>query len=221
MELAEVMLICQGFQDLARVAVLPRYIFAINVVKEILLSVIETVGGFIGRIKGFVTTVGEAYEDVKTFFSKIDDLSIGDIFGGIRTAFKSAINYVINRWNALEFELRLPDSIFGIPLPGFLAGKGATISTPYIQPLQLAQGGIIPATVGGMLATIGEAGRPERVEPLDPSGLSKRDRAMIEMLAGPAGGINITVNPSAGMDERELAALVSRQLAFQLRKGAA
>jgi hypothetical protein len=44
---------------------------------------------------------------------------------------------------------------------------------------------------------------------------------MIEMLAGPAGGINITVNPSAGMDERELAALVSRQLAFQMRKGAA
>ena len=73
-----------------------------------------------------------------------------------------------------------------------------------------------------MLATIGEAGRPERVEPLDPDGLSKRDRAMIAMLSGGgAGGINITVNPSPGMDERELASLVSRQLAFQLRKGAA
>jgi len=76
-------------------------------------------------------------------------------------------------------------------------------------------------SMGGTIARIGEAGRPERVEPLDPSGLSKRDRALIEMLAGPAGGINITVNPSAGMDERELAALVSRQLAFQMRKGAA
>jgi hypothetical protein len=88
-------------------------------------------------------------------------------------------------------------------------------------PIKLAKGGVIPATPGGMLATIGEAGRPERVEPLDPDGLSKRDRAMIAMLAGPAGGINITVNPSPGMDERELAALVSRQLAFQLRRGAA
>jgi hypothetical protein len=88
-------------------------------------------------------------------------------------------------------------------------------------PIKLAKGGIIPATPGGVLATIGEAGRPERVEPLDPDGLSKRDRAMIAMLAGPAGGISITVNPSPGMDERELAALVSRQLAFQLRKGAA
>jgi hypothetical protein len=92
---------------------------------------------------------------------------------------------------------------------------------PISVPIKLARGGIIPATPGGMLATIGEAGRPERVEPLDPDGLSKRDRAMIAMLAGPAGGVNITVNPSPGMDERELAALVSRQLAFQLRKGAA
>jgi phage-related minor tail protein len=89
-------------------------------------------------------------------------------------------------------------------------------------PIKLAKGGIIPATPGGVLATIGEAGRPERVEPLDPDGLSKRDRAMIAMLSGGgAGGISITVNPSPGMDERELAALVSRQLAFQLRKGAA
>jgi len=92
---------------------------------------------------------------------------------------------------------------------------------PIGVPIRLAKGGIVPATSGGVLATIGEAGRPERVEPLDPDGLSNRDKAMIAMLAGNAGGINITVNPSPGMDERELANLVSRQLAFQLRKGAA
>ena len=45
---------------------------------------------------------------------------------------------------------------------------------------------------------------------------------MFEMLSGGKGsGINITINPSAGMDERELASIVSRQIAFQLRKGAA
>jgi hypothetical protein len=77
-------------------------------------------------------------------------------------------------------------------------------------------------SAGGTLAQIGEAGRAERVEPLDPNGLSKRDKAMIETLAGGKGsGINITINPSAGMDERELASIVSRQIAFQLRKGAA
>jgi hypothetical protein len=211
--------------DLLAVTIVPlvqyTLVAAINIVKDIIIGFITIVGNLIGKFTGFKDSVSEIYTKVKDFFSNINKLSIGDIFGGIKTAFISAINYVINRWNDLEFELRLPEKIFGIPLPGFLAGKGATITTPYIRPLQLAQGGTIPATPGGMLAMIGEAGRPERVEPLDPDGLSKRDKAMIQLLAGESRGINITVNPSPGMDERELANLVSRQLAFQLRKGAA
>jgi hypothetical protein len=141
------------------------------------------------------------------------------LWDGIKDSFKLAINYIIGRWNALQFNLRFPDKIFGIPL-GPLAGRGFTLDTPDIRPL--AKGGIVMPSVGGTLAQIGEAGRPERVEPLDPDGLSKRDKAMIEMLSGGRGsGINITINPSAGMDERELASIVSRQIAFQLRKGAA
>jgi hypothetical protein len=38
-----------------------------------------------------------------------------------------------------------------------------------------------------VLATIAEAGRPERVEPLDQNGLSNRDRALIAALTG--GGV--------------------------------
>jgi hypothetical protein len=43
------------------------------------------------------------------------------------------------------------------------------------------------------------------------------------MLAGNSGGSGTTINvyPSAGMNERELANLVSKQLAYQMRKGAA
>jgi hypothetical protein len=86
----------------------------------------------------------------------------------------------------------------------------------------MAEGGIVRPSAAGTFARLAEAGRSERVEPLDPDGLSKRDKAMIQFLGGGGGGgINITVNPSPGMDERELANLVSRQLAFQLRKGAA
>jgi hypothetical protein len=73
-----------------------------------------------------------------------------------------------------------------------------------------------------MLARIGEAGRPERVEPLDPDGLSKRDKAMIQLLSGGAGGgTTINVYPSQGMNESELAEIVSRKIAFAMRKGAA
>jgi hypothetical protein len=43
---------------------------------------------------------------------------------------------------------------------------------------------------------------------------------MIQMLSGGGGGgATINVYPSAGMDEAEIANIVSRKLAFQLRKG--
>ena len=155
---------------------------------------------------------------IKGLPKRIKDAASG-LWDGIKDSFKLAINYIIAKWNALQFNLRFPDKIFGIPL-GPLAGKGFTLDTPNIP--TLAKGGIVMPSAGGTLATIAEAGRPERVEPLDPDGLSKRDKAMIETLSGGRGSaINITINPSAGMDERELASIVSRQIAFQLRKGAA
>jgi hypothetical protein len=99
---------------------------------------------------------------------------------------------------------------------------GVTIPRVELGFPRLAKGGIIPAAPGGTMAVIGEAGRAERVEPLDPNGLSNRDKAMIDYLSGGAGGgVTLNVYPSAGMDERELADLVSRKLAQQMRRGAA
>jgi hypothetical protein len=42
---------------------------------------------------------------------------------------------------------------------------------------------------------------------------------MIQLLAGGSGGNIINVYPSPGMNESELANMVSRQIAFQMRKG--
>lgn len=192
---------------------------AIEVVTTIIVKFIELFGSVFTKISSAKDKIVEFYDKMKEIFTGIGKLSVGDIFSGIKDSFKGAINYVIDKWNDLSWKL---PSFEGLKVAGktVIPGwEGPTLSTPNIK--RLAAGGIVPATTGGMLAMIGEAGRSERVEPLDSSGLSKRDRAMIEMLAGPAGGINITINPSQGMDERELAALVSRQLAFQLRKGAA
>ena len=194
---------------------------AIDIVTAIIVKFIELIGSIFTKISSAKDKIVEFWDKMKEIFGLIKTLSIGDIFAGLWTSFKKAIEKIIDGWNNLSFELRVPTN----KLTEFLKidGMGFTLNTPNISKafLNLAKGGIIAPSAGGTLARIAEAGRPERVEPLDPSGLSKRDRAMIEMLAGPAGGINITVNPSAGMDERELAALVSRQLAFQLRKGAA
>lgn len=63
----------------------------------------------------------------------------------------------------------------------------------------LATGGTVSPTPGGTVFRLAEAGRPERVEPLDSSGLSSRDRAMIKtivastvsMMSG--GGVNVDV----------------------------
>ena len=140
-----------------------------------------------------------------------------NLWDGIGSAFRNMLNNIIGWWNNLRFELKIPSNRVTDFLR--LSGLGFTLDTPNIP--FLAKGGVIMPSPGGTLALIGEAGRPERVEPLDPDGLSKRDKALISMMTGgtTGGGITINVNPSPGMDEVELASLVSRQLAFQLRAG--
>jgi len=170
----------------------------------------------------FGSVFGSVWDGIKTAFSKTWDFITGaiskakDIFGGlgdsIKGAFKTAFNFVADAWNKSIGKI-------GFKAPKWLGGW--EFSVPNITPL--AEGGTVYPRPGGLIARIGEAGRAERVEPLDSQGLSKRDRAIITMLSGGQsnGGINITVNPSPGMDEVELAALVSRQISFQLRRGAA
>jgi phage-related protein len=166
------------------------------------------------KVKGFWS------ETIYPFISAIKDnitKFAKGLWDGLKNGLEAVVNFIIRGVNLV---------IKGINLL-IKAANAVKIGDDIkeikdILPVNFAKGGIVPATPGGMLARIGEAGRPERVEPLDPDGLSKRDKAMIQFLGGGGGGgINITVNPSPGMDERELANLVSRQLAFQLRKGAA
>lgn len=85
----------------------------------------------------------------------------------------------------------------------------------------LASGGTVSATNGGLLALIGEGGKSERVEPLDSSGLSARDRAIIGMMLEQfQGGDTWNIHPAPGMSEAELAALVRRDVRFSRRRGA-
>lgn len=82
----------------------------------------------------------------------------------------------------------------------------------------MALGGTVFPSQGGTIVRVAEAGRPERIEPLDSNGLSDRDKALVSQLSG-GGGTTINVYPSAGMDEKVLASEVSRQLAFEIRRG--
>ena len=179
---------------------------------SVIKPVFEAFGTVFGKVwdgikkafEGAWSFITKTIDGAKQVFSKIGDAII--------TAFKAAINFIIRGWNKIEFKI-----------PGFKVGPigfdGFTLGLPDIP--ELAEGGVVNPRPGGVLARIGEAGRAERIEPLDANGLSKRDKAIITMLSGGSGGISITVNPSPGMDEVELASLVSRQLALQLRRGAA
>jgi phage-related protein len=63
---------------------------------------------------------------------------------------------------------------------------------------KLAKGGIAMPSVGGTLAIVAEAGRPERIEPLDSNGLSKRDHAILNVIANGGGGGTPNVNVYLG-----------------------
>ena len=157
---------------------------------------------------------------VGTLKDKVAEKAKG-LWNGIKDSFRDALNFIIGKWNKFKLEVKIPSNFITDKLG--LAGKGFTIDTPDIP--ELAKGGIVPATPGGMLARIGEAGRPERVEPLDPSGMSRRDKALIDQMIKSRGGgsgesIVFNIYPSQGMSEIELANMISRKVAWNLRIGA-
>ena len=175
------------------------------------------VGGVVGSIFGFFSTT---FNNIINFFRGVMNTMIGFAEGFVNF-FIDGLNFIISRINTIRLDIPpLLRGVFGGQSSiGFNLPRVARISLP-----RLAEGGTVRATPGGMLAQIAEAGRDERVEPLDSSGLSVRDRAMIELLsknesAGMEGNISINVYPSQGMNERELASKISRVLALQLRRG--
>ena len=200
------------------------FVAAIDLLAEAIVLVIKLLKGFWelltgNPIQGLKTILGGLGSFIVNTFRNIwnnvrSALSGIPVFNSLLTGAQTIFRNIASLWNNTLGRIRFTTPTW-LPLIG---GKGFAFPT-----INLAEGGIIPPTPGGTIARIGEAGRPERVEPLDPDGLSRRDKAMIQMLAGPGGGKSTTINvyPSQGMNESELASMISRQIAFQLRRGGA
>jgi phage-related protein len=200
-----------------------------NTIYPFVSGIVKNVKDKAGAIWDFISgTISGVWTKVTDFFTKTIYPFISGIganiskfakgmWDGLKNGLESVVNFIIRGVNLI---------IKGINLL-IKAANAVKIGDDIkeikeILPVNFAKGGIVPATPGGVLARIGEAGRAERVEPLDPDGLSKRDKAMIQMLSGGAGGgTTINVYPSQGMNESELAEIVSRKIAFAMRKGAA
>lgn len=196
-----------------------------EVIKTVVKTYIETITTIIKFVWDVLKTgLSNAWEGIKIIW--------GTITGGIETIVGKVKGVISGIWDGLKNGLTGAWAAAKEWWNRNIAGKGFTIGGFKVGPFtvpkvdlripELAMGGVIPATPGGLLARIAEGGRPERVEPLDPDGLSKRDKAIIGLLAkGQGAGMTFNVYPSPGMDEVELASLISRQIAFQTRKGAA
>jgi hypothetical protein len=110
---------------------------------------------------GWVVDKGQALVGFFTALpGKIASVSSG-MWDGIKSAFRSALNWIIDKWNGLQF------SVPGVSAFGHTIG-GFTLGVPDIP--RLAAGGIVPATPGGRVVRVAEAGQAEAIIPLSRGG---------------------------------------------------
>jgi hypothetical protein len=124
-------------------------------------------GIFIGPIGLAVVLIARHWDSVVGFVKHLPGRIAGAASGmwdGIKNAFRSAINWIINAWNGLEFKLPTVDT----HIPGIGKVGGFSLGTPNIP--QLASGAIVKARSGGTLVNVGEGGSDEAVIPLDRRG---------------------------------------------------
>jgi hypothetical protein len=171
------------------------------------------VGIFQSIVNGVIDLINFGLRQFQNFIQTIGNTPVGDF---LKTTFGVDLkNFKVGPVEKVNWV----NDMMAVKTPSEKAriAAGATDAGRRNVGRQMAEGGIVSATAGGVLATIGEGGKDERVEPLDPSGLSQRDRAMIQMLSG--GGPVINVYPPPGANESEIAEMVSRRLAREMGRG--
>lgn len=195
--------------------VIQGVIYAVGAVIKVFQFFYNFVKGIGKLLDGDFRGAGKAFQDA---FSNAISF-VRNLLKTILSPFAGALNGIIDAVNSSigNFSFTVPSWV-----PKFGGNKISFPKIPRVDVTRFAEGGTVFPSAGGTLAQIAEAGRAERIEPLDPDGLSTRDKAMIKLLSGGGGGgMTINVYPSKGMNESELANMVSRQIAFQLRRGGA
>lgn len=159
---------------------------AINVVKDVIDVALSLINGDWGDAwNGLKTLVSDVWDGIKTTVSNgVDAIlgligGIGDtistigatLFDGLKSAFKAAINFVIDGWNSLEF--KIPG--FDPPGPGPKFG-GFTLGVPDIP--RLHAGGMFDSGRGEGLALLSDGERvlsPSQTREFDKAGASTGD----------------------------------------------
>lgn len=140
-------------------------------------NVIHALGNVGHAFANVGRAVKGAYNDVTHWFGNIVSFVAGlpgkigraasGMWDGIKTAFRAALNWIIDAWNNMDFTISVPQ----VHIPGTnldIGGGSFTLGLPDIP--HLATGGIVKATQSGTLAMLGEGGRNEAIVPLGPGG---------------------------------------------------
>jgi methyl-accepting chemotaxis protein len=132
---------------------------------------------------------------------------VESIFGGPKSDTSRAIDTSFSNMST-----RLNNN----PYIGYRPGSGAGFSFGG----GFANGGTIYPSPGGTMIQVAEAGRPERVEPLNADGTSQGDQVIADKIIAAVGtGITMNVYASPDMDVNALANVVGQRLGFTMRKG--
>ena len=233
--------ILNGILDLILYHIVPAIANVITVIVNAATLAIDLITSVIGA---FAPGLNTLFQGILDLFSGKFGPAMAKIFGGIAILLLGIVQMVINGFIDILnfFIITFVDTVknlasvpyvndilkgFGLDLAAFKFEKIGKITWAEDASAnidkniaKMATGGTVYPRTGGTMVTVAEAGRAERIEPLDANGLSKRDKAIIGQMSGGSGvNINMTINPGPNMNISELTEEISRKLMFRLRKG--
>lgn len=139
-------------------------------------QLVKSTNGAISAVKRFAQVFTK---DIPEGYRRAKNAAVG-IFDGVKNAFRSAINWVIGKWNDLSFTIG-GGQFMGAPIPS------KTFDTPNIS--YLARGGI-----SGGLAMVGERGRELVKLPQGSTVIPNGTTENMMSGAGGGGGAPILIN---------------------------
>lgn len=183
-----------------------------NIFSGIWNSLGSIVSGAWTIIKAVITGAWDGiFEFLRGVKDTIKEIAKG-MWDGIKDAFKAALNWIIDRWNGLEF--KVPSvNVFGKELGGF------TLGVPDIP--RLAKGGIVDKPT---LALIGEGGASEVVFPTDnpERGFELLRQAGVLKEVSANRGKTVKIDQTiVALDPREAARIAGREMMRAMKSEAA
>lgn len=189
---------------------------ALNAISDIAHSVWDGITGFLSGVwSGIQGAASSAWDGIKNAIVQPIIDAYNTVVGwinNIKEAVGGAISWISGKVD--EANNKLDNIISAQAQAGTVTANIFNPDAIAPPPAQLARGGIIAATPGGINAVVGEGRNNERIEPLDSQGLSRRDRALITQIVntmvtgGSGGGGPITVQVRIG--DRELTDVMSQ-----------